>query len=330
MNRNAEPNSMGVSVIIPAFRAVNTIGRAIDSVLAQTLSASEILVVDDGSPDDIASALAAYGDRVKLIKKANGGAASARNLGIERATGDLIAFLDADDYWAPLKVERQLDVFLRHPEVGLVAGRYSRQSPDGRAEAGADGDPFDLVLQLRGEAAFRAATRIWTGTVMVRRELLSSMRFDCELSTAEDRDLWVRLAVKAPIYLLSEPLATAVLEPGSLSRTKLARDCSNMLRVVRRNRGLLGFASARMWESHTLYRWGACEVDPATALAKLLHSWLLWPLPYERELVAKPLARAQAFAVNVLRLLKWRRDVRPQEQQIALVSDGPMQTPTLG
>ncbi len=79
-----------VSVIIPAYRAAHTINRAIDSPLTQTRLPDEVLVVDDGSPDDLAAPLSRYGERVRLIRKPNGGAASPRNLGIERSRGELV------------------------------------------------------------------------------------------------------------------------------------------------------------------------------------------------------------------------------------------------
>src|SRR5262245_43212492 len=100
-----------ISTIIPAYRAAHTIARALASVLGQTYPSNEILVVDDGSPDDIAGAVRPYGERVTLLRKPNGGAASARNLGLDRARGDLVAFLDADDYWEPHKLERQQSLF---------------------------------------------------------------------------------------------------------------------------------------------------------------------------------------------------------------------------
>ena len=76
-------------------------------------------------------ALSRYGERVTLIRKPNGGAASARNLGIERSRGELVAFLDADDYWEPNKLERQLEILRAHPEVALVASRYYAEPPGG-------------------------------------------------------------------------------------------------------------------------------------------------------------------------------------------------------
>jgi len=97
-----------VESIIPYYRASRTIARAVESALGQTVRPHEILIIDDGSPDDAASATKQFGSSVTLIRKPNGGAASARNLGIEQAKGEWIAFLDADDYWEPSKLERQL------------------------------------------------------------------------------------------------------------------------------------------------------------------------------------------------------------------------------
>jgi glycosyltransferase involved in cell wall biosynthesis len=111
----AEPS---VSVVIPAFRAERTIQRAIDSVLAQSVPVQEVIVVDDGSPDDLAAIVQRHGAPVILVRQANRGAAHARNTGIERSTGTYVAFLDADDYWEPRKLEYQLAVFARAPGSG--------------------------------------------------------------------------------------------------------------------------------------------------------------------------------------------------------------------
>lgn len=298
-----------VSVIIPAYRAAATIGRAVRSVLTQTTPAAEVLVVDDGSPDDLVAALAEFGEQVTLLRKTNGGAASARNLGIEMASGNLIAFLDADDYWEPTKLERQLEAFERHPELGLVASQYYSEPPGGARELALINEAtwFDRSLRLKGEQAFWAAMIVWTGTVIVRRESLDGDRFVLGLETGEDRDLWARLIMKAPVCILAEPLATAVLEPHSLSRSNVARDCSNMLQVVQRQRAALGAVAARMWVAHTYYRWGACEAEPAAAVAKLIRSWLLWPLPFRDEVCPRPYARTKALIVNLLRFARFRK-----------------------
>ncbi len=264
-----------LSVIIPAYRAAQTIGRAVDSVLAQTHAPAEILVVDDGSPDDLAGALQCYGTRVTLLRQAQGGAASARNRGLDRAQGQLLAFLDADDYWEADKLERQLAVLQRHPEVGLVAGRFFEQVPGGPRVLGSRSlaaENYDRVLRMAGEDAFALGTRIWTGTVLVRREVLGTERFVPGLEPAEDRDLWVRLVNSCPVYLMAQPLATAVLNPGSLSRSSIDRDCGNMLRVIRRHAALLGARGLRHWEADTYRRWAGNHLAQgrprqATALA---------------------------------------------------------------
>lgn len=298
-------SEMRVSVVIPAYKAAVTIGRAVDSVLAQTHPAHEVLIVDDGSPDDIAAAIASYGERVTLIRKSNGGAASARNLGIERATGDLVAFLDADDYWEPQKLERHVAVFARHPMVGLTCGRHFSQPPGGERQVASQGSQitYDTMIRPKGREAFELALRVWTGTVVVRRSVLGDERFVSGLEPAEDRHLWVRLVMAAPVYYFSEPMATAVLEDGSLSRSNVDRDCRNMLKVVRTFRETMGWSACRRWESHTLYRWAACDDNPRTALSRLVQSWALWPLPYRRGDVRNSLARLRLLAVTLRRLV---------------------------
>jgi glycosyltransferase involved in cell wall biosynthesis len=272
----------------------------------------EIIVVDDGSPDDVADVVArTYGDQVILLCKPNGGAASARNMGIDRATGDFVAFLDADDYWEPEKLARQLALFAEHPQLGLVAGRWYHESPEGARDVG-DTPPehwSDRVLDARGPEAFWVATMVWTGTVLVRREVLGAERFVSGLEPAEDRDLWVRLVTRAPAWLMSQPLATAVMEPESLSRTNPDRDCGNLMRVIERNRDVLGFWATRQWMAHTYYRWSIGGASLPTALARMVRSLLVWPLPFTalEEYPVRTLPRLQRLAVLTVALSGLRR-----------------------
>jgi glycosyltransferase involved in cell wall biosynthesis len=303
--------NLRVSVVIPAYRAAHTIRRAVDSVLAQSQPADEIIIVDDGSPDDIAGAVRPYGDQVKYLQKPNGGAGSARNAGIDVATGDLVAFLDADDYWEPDKLRRQLAVFRTHPEVGLIAGVWFIEIPSRQRTTGNSlkAKWCNRVLTCRGAEAFQIAMLIWTGTVLIRRHLLISERFDSGLETAEDRDLWARLVRKAPAYLMSEPLSTAVLEPQSLSRTNPDRDCGNMMRVVRRNRTQLGFWAYCQWVAFTYYRWSIGGDSVKSALGCILKSLLIWPLPFIalNEDCGRTLPRLQRLAYLTTNLVRERR-----------------------
>src|SRR6266852_6361254 len=110
-----------VSVIIPAYNAERFIDETLESVFKQTHDHLELILVDDGSTDGTGAQVRAYGDRVRFIRQVNAGAGAARNRGLEVATGDYIAFLDADDLWRPEKLEVQLEIAARNPESGLIA-----------------------------------------------------------------------------------------------------------------------------------------------------------------------------------------------------------------
>jgi glycosyltransferase involved in cell wall biosynthesis len=252
---------LSVSVIIPAYNAAATICRAVESALGQTHRPREILVVDDGSPDsaEIKQALAPFGWEVTLLSKPNGGAASARNYGIDHACGEWLAFLDADDYWEPEKLDRQLAIVQRHPQVAVVGCRWYEQIPgQERVASKVENEPYcGQVWELQGAEAFRLACNVWTGSLLVRREALHSERFLTGLEPAEDRDLWVRLILSNPTYLLPDLLSTYVQEPGGISRTNIDRDCQNMLKVLHRNADLLGPADMREHQARIYRRWAS-------------------------------------------------------------------------
>jgi glycosyltransferase involved in cell wall biosynthesis len=114
-----------VSVVIPTYNRADYVVQAIDSVLEQSLQGSEIIVVDDGSTDDTEARMRAFGDRVVYVKTQNGGSGHARNVGMLRATGEYIAYLDSDDLYNPYKLELQMRVLDRFPDVGMVYSEVS-------------------------------------------------------------------------------------------------------------------------------------------------------------------------------------------------------------
>ncbi|MES2625954.1 MAG: glycosyltransferase family A protein, partial [Pseudomonadota bacterium] len=252
---------MNISVIIPAYKADATIHRALDSVLKQSHKPLEVIVVDDGSPVPLTGIDGKYDNSVKLYRKANGGAASARNFGIEQATGDFIAFLDADDYWEFDKLEHQLALHLKYPEVGFSFGAFwmqhapIEQNPGRKPAKLAKVYPANQPLKLSGSDAFQAAADSWTGTVMISRVFLGDARFPEQLRTAEDRDLWFRLIKKGSVAYLDVPLATLVLEPGSLSRTQHSADYQNFLTVINANSAELGAPATKAWKAKTYRAW---------------------------------------------------------------------------
>ncbi|WP_182864778.1 glycosyltransferase family 2 protein [Rhodopirellula sp. JC639] len=288
-----------VSVVIPAYNAAATIARAIDSCLAQTVPVSQVIVIDDGSRDGLAEIVRQYRPPVMLIRQTNSRTAAARNRGLDAATGDFIGFLDADDHWEPNKIERQLAIFAAHRQVSVVAGRFYCQTPgQSRTLNPSKADSwYDRPIRAAGPDAFMIGTLHWTGTVLVRRQAIEKLRFVSGLEPAEDRDMWIRLAAGNTVYLDSQPLATAVLEPCSLSRGSIEVDCTKMLEVIDRHAELLGLASRLFWTSYVRYRWAAMDPSPSTALPMLMRSVLSWPLPFAGMPAMKRLGRLKRLAV---------------------------------
>jgi len=302
MTNSTRAQPLTVSVVIPAYRAAATICRAIESVLDQTCPARGILVIDDESPEDLAAVLARYGDRVTLIRQSRGGAAAARNHGIQRATSDLVAFLDADDKWTADKLERCVHVLQEHPDVGMVASQYILQSPADQAVriAGPPAAWCDRPLQASGPMLLEYAKSTSTPTVVVRRGLLDQHRFDVTLTTAEDRDLWVRLLAASQAYFLAAPLCIVYLRGDSLSHGNIDVDCGCMLRVIDRYRGLLGPLHARRERSYVHFKWAVGLPGGWRAVGQLARAVWLWPLPYSRERTRSQFARLRAL-VAILR-----------------------------
>jgi len=253
-------NRETVSVIIPYYRASQTIARAVESALEQTVRPHEILIVDDGCPEGAASSIEQFSSSVTLIRKPNGGPASARNLGIEHARSEWIAFLDADDYWEPSKLERQLAFSER---VGLVGGRWFMEGPGQPRSVEKITDPgfFGRTFRPRGAEAFQVAMNLWTSVLLVRREALGDQRFVSGLESAEDRDLWIRLVASTTVYLVPEPLATYSQSPDSLSNSDSDRDCASMLKVVHRHAALLGAKGVREQEANIYRRWAGIHLS---------------------------------------------------------------------
>ena len=180
-----------VSVIIPTHNREQFIARAIDSVLAQTFTDYEIIVVDDGSIDLTRDVLRAYDNRIKYVYQENKGVSAARNLGIRESTSQYIAFLDSDDYWAPEKLELQVEVLDKHDNVGIVFGRMpilnERGEILGMKPNGISGRDFQELLRVWGDLP--------TSSVMTRRECFDRLGvFDETLPPMEDIDMWLRIA----------------------------------------------------------------------------------------------------------------------------------------
>ncbi|NWG75359.1 MAG: glycosyltransferase family 2 protein [Rubrivivax sp.] len=233
-----EAQSPVVSVVVPAYNAAWCVRKAIDSVLAQTFRDFELLGVDDGSTDATFAVLSSYGAPVRIIRQPNQGLSSARNAGIRESRGRFVAFLDADDWWMPAKLERQVDLLQSRPEIGFVSTTARVEDPDGRllkmwACTTCSGPFLPRLFGANGDVAGSGSA------VMARRELFDRVGgFDETLRSLEDVDMWMRLAAVAEYACIDEPLAVILKRPGSMSRNlEVMRQAS--VRVMKKNRHLL-------------------------------------------------------------------------------------------
>ena len=215
-----------VSVIIPVWNGAAFVAEAVNSALEQTHQNIEIIVTDDGSTDDTWAVLAQFrsNPKVKLLRQQNLGCAAARNIALAQSTGEFVAFLDADDLWAPDKIEKQLPKF-DNPAVGLVYTRRFSYISDGtgnwipnvRRNAGYDRTSYPtgkLFENILIDELFISAP-----SVIVRRAIFDKLGFfDTDLATAEDRLMWAKISHDWELELIDEPLTFCRVRSESLSR----------------------------------------------------------------------------------------------------------------
>src|SRR5215218_1807285 len=186
-----------VSVVIPCYNQAHFLGEAIESVLAQSYKDFEIVVVDDGSPDNTSEVASRY-EEVRLVRQENRGLAGARNRGLEKAEGEYVVFLDSDDRLMPEALEvgvRELDA---HPECAFVAGHYKNIAANG-APRGVPARPRgggDRYLSL-----LRDNYIMMPASVMYRRRVFGEVGgFDSSVDAAADWDLYLRIARRFPVH----------------------------------------------------------------------------------------------------------------------------------
>jgi glycosyltransferase involved in cell wall biosynthesis len=228
------------AIVITAYEAAATIGAAVDSALAQTRPAEEVIVVDDGSRDDLAAALAPYGEQVRLLRRENGGGAAARNTGAEAARSEFMAILDADDTYEPRRLEAVAALADERPELDLIATDASFVVEGAKRGTFLEHNPFPRSNQRRGifERCFP------TGWPTVR---ISALReaggFDPQMRIAYDWDCWLRMILAgSAVGMVEEPLYNYILHGGSLASSRLAslRERVVLLEKAQRNPNLRG------------------------------------------------------------------------------------------
>jgi glycosyltransferase involved in cell wall biosynthesis len=230
--------TLDYSVVIPAYNAADTIGPAIESVLAQTVQPREIIVVDDGSTDATAAVLGRMPSPITVVRQANQGPGAATTAGIARTTARYVATLDADDLWLPHKIERQAQCFEAAPETAGVfasARLFRHGEPPGNGGG--------------------APQRLWTRTTLVYRSDAAreiGAFIDLPGRLGETIDWLARGRDLGHVHvMLDEVLALRRIRPGSLS---YSRDADS-------NRGYL-VAAGKAWQRRKQTRTGEKPRDP--------------------------------------------------------------------
>jgi glycosyltransferase involved in cell wall biosynthesis len=220
-----------ISVVIPAYNREVYIGEAVESVLAQEHRPIEIIVVDDGSDDATGDVVGRYDD-VLCIRREQGGAAAARNTGVEHAQGDLLAFLDSDDRWLPDKLERQLAARSRQPDAEIVLGYVEHfLSPD-----------LSAAESARLVCPDRPAPGFCVGTMLVPTKVFLDIGpFDETLKVGEFVD-WYARAEEAGLstLMLDEVVLHRRIHAGHLNQppVDVRRDFARLLKArIDRTRG---------------------------------------------------------------------------------------------
>lgn len=209
---------MMISVVIPLYNKIGRIADTLDSVLAQTFDDFEVVVVNDGSTDGADAIVRQCKDpRVRIIDQPNGGVSAARNRGIEEARGEYVAFLDADDEWAPDYLASQAALAKRFSECAVFASNYSFCDASGLVSATTIRNlPFDADCgELTNYFCVASAGHppLWTSAVMVRREaMLAIGGFPVGIRSGEDLLTWARLAARYRIAYCREAKATFNVE----------------------------------------------------------------------------------------------------------------------
>lgn len=302
-----------VSAIIPTYNRAGFLGAAIDSVLAQTWQNIEIIVVDDGSADDTRGVIAAYGNRVRYVCQENAGPSAARNRGIAESSGAIVAFLDSDDTWLPVKIEEQVRVLERAGEsvpccIANTRLRYANGRLNDSFKLSILAPSIDEGVWLNPLEVLLTRFLLFNQSVAVRRSALVRVgAFNPSLRFMEDYDLALKLACLGPWAFIARPLTVwNEGSEGSLSteaRRTLAKvhdavcriltdlrkqpdDVAPVLRVNRQQQRQLDFESRRgrvrlhahllMEASGTWQRRGGRMLHGAERLFDRVytHSWL--------------------------------------------------------
>jgi len=228
-----------VSIVIPTYNCEKYLHQTLDSVINQTFSDHEIIVVDDGSTDRTRQIVKEYSHPITLIEQSNSGVCIARNRGFEISRGNYICFMDHDDYWYPDKLQSQLEVFGENPEIGIVHSKFINWEVDssGVFPSPEEYNQLDIPdgtdVEYSGWVYHLYLLDSWmlTSTAMIRREvLLKCGVFDTSLPFSEDWDLWLRVTREYPIIRTTRP--TTLYRQHKNQENRVVRDIDYRTRLL--------------------------------------------------------------------------------------------------
>jgi glycosyltransferase involved in cell wall biosynthesis len=300
-----------VSIVMAAKNYARFLPEAVESVLAQTFTDWELLIIDDGSTDDTPDAVQAFlaDPRVKYTRADRLGQSRAKNLGIRLAQGEFIAFLDADDAWEPAKLEKQLPLFHNRPEVGVVYCCRGLMDESGNALPHQHAPPLP-----RGRILDKMIVQnhVCFSSAVVRRIVFSHVGlFDPEWDLAIDYDLWLRVARHYEFDFVDEELVRYRTGHGNLSK-RLSDRVDTALSIMHRAETRRDLASEVPSEAIAEAHASTCRTmayvmrasEPLTAAR-----WYLRALRYPNG----RLASLKGLAASLLRFLSCRRSAGAPE-----------------
>lgn len=221
MNR-ALPANPVISIIIPCFNHGNYLEEALESIFSQQYEAVEIVVVDDGSTDNTKAVTEQY-NQVKYFYQDNKGLSAARNTGIKNCSGDLLVFLDADDWLLPGALKTNLAFFKSHPDVAFVSGGFKSVYMD-------SGESIDTTYEVTSDHYINFLRNNFVGmhaAVMYQRWVFDEFYFNEALRVCEDYDLYLRISKRYPVYHHTHLIAAYRKHSSNMSS-----DIPKMLRGV--------------------------------------------------------------------------------------------------
>ncbi|WP_244311991.1 glycosyltransferase [Marinobacter vulgaris] len=219
-------------MITPTYNRAKFLPDAISSVLGQSFSDFELIVVDDGSTDDTCSVIEPFlvDSRVRYLHQENRGQSHARNIALGLAEGEFIAFLDSDDLWSPWKLEKQLAVFDTEPEADIVHGDEAIINEQGRVTSSKNMKRYSGFISPH----LLADNSVSITTALVRRRCFDEMGvFDTSIGVADDYDLWLRFSARYRFRYEPGIVASYRVMPDQISSDKHRRFAANELIIKR-------------------------------------------------------------------------------------------------